>query len=148
MAGSFSAVSKRNFARKYAFDSIFQALQDVHTFAPLQTQHVTLVVKNRSKKQVGQFSFRGIIKFRFSFILLSHRARGKRKFPQSASEISTKFCNCKFCKMICKICLFFSPARGADLPAHAGGRATGRSGSEWSAGRARARRRRRSPPSC
>ena len=39
IAGSFSAVSKRNFARKYAFDSIFQALQDVHTFAPLQSQN-------------------------------------------------------------------------------------------------------------
>ena len=39
LAGSFSAVSKRNFARKYAFDSICQALQDVHTFAPLQIQH-------------------------------------------------------------------------------------------------------------
>ena len=38
-AGSFSAVSKRNFARKYAFDSIFQALQDLHTFAPLQSQN-------------------------------------------------------------------------------------------------------------
>ena len=35
LAGSFSAVSKRNFARKYAFDSIFQALQDLHPFAPL-----------------------------------------------------------------------------------------------------------------
>ena len=39
LAGSFSAVSKRNFARKYAFDSIFQALQDLHTFAPLQPQN-------------------------------------------------------------------------------------------------------------
>ena len=39
LAGSFSAVSKRNFARKHAFDSIFQALQDVHTFAPLQSQN-------------------------------------------------------------------------------------------------------------
>ena len=39
LAGSFSAVSKRNFARKYAFDSIFQALQDLHTFAPLRSQH-------------------------------------------------------------------------------------------------------------
>ena len=39
LAGSFSAVSKRNFARKYAFDSIFQALQDLHTFATLQSQH-------------------------------------------------------------------------------------------------------------
>ena len=40
LAGSFSAVSKRNFARKYAFDSIFQALQDLHSFAPLQSQNV------------------------------------------------------------------------------------------------------------
>ena len=39
LAGSFSAVSKRNFAKKYAFDSIFQALQDVHPFAPLQSQN-------------------------------------------------------------------------------------------------------------
>ena len=39
LAGSFSAVSKRNFATKYAFDSIFQALQDLHTFAPLQSQN-------------------------------------------------------------------------------------------------------------
>ena len=39
LAGSFSAVSKRNFARKYAFDSIFQALQDLHTFTPLQSQY-------------------------------------------------------------------------------------------------------------
>ena len=39
LAGSFSAVSKRNFARKYAFDSIFQALQDLHIFAPLQSQN-------------------------------------------------------------------------------------------------------------
>ena len=38
LAGSFSAVSKRNFARKYAFDSIFQTLQDLHTFAPLWSQ--------------------------------------------------------------------------------------------------------------
>ena len=36
LAGSFSAVSKRIFASKYAFDSIFQDLQDVQTFAPLQ----------------------------------------------------------------------------------------------------------------
>ena len=39
LAGWFSAVSKRIFARKYAFDSIFQALQDLHTFAPLQSQN-------------------------------------------------------------------------------------------------------------
>ena len=30
---------KRNFARKYSFDSIFQALQDLHPFAPLQSQN-------------------------------------------------------------------------------------------------------------
>ena len=39
LAGSFSVVSKRNFARKYAFDSIFQALQDLHPFSPLQSQN-------------------------------------------------------------------------------------------------------------
>ena len=39
LAGWFSAVSKRNFARKYAFDSIFQALQDLHPSAPLQSQN-------------------------------------------------------------------------------------------------------------
>ena len=39
LAGSFSAVSKGNFARKYAFGSIFQALQDLHPFAPLQSQN-------------------------------------------------------------------------------------------------------------
>ena len=49
LAGSFSAVSKRNFARKYAFDSIFQALQDLHPFAPLQSQ-------NFSKKSVWKRS--------------------------------------------------------------------------------------------
>ena len=39
LAGSFLAVSKPIFARKYAFDSIFQALQDLHLFAPLQSQN-------------------------------------------------------------------------------------------------------------
>ena len=39
LAGSFSAASKRKFAIKYAFDSIFQALQDLHPFAPLQSQN-------------------------------------------------------------------------------------------------------------
>ena len=39
LAGSFSAVSKRKFARKYAFDSIFQTLQDLHPFAPLRSQN-------------------------------------------------------------------------------------------------------------
>ena len=37
LAGSFSAVSKRNFATQYAFDSTFQALQALHPFAPLQS---------------------------------------------------------------------------------------------------------------
>ena len=41
------AVSKRNFARKYAVDSIFQALQDLHTSAPLQSQNFS---KNRFEK--------------------------------------------------------------------------------------------------
>ena len=39
LAGSFSAIIKRNFARKYAFDSISQVLQDLHPFAPLESQN-------------------------------------------------------------------------------------------------------------
>ena len=42
LQGSFSAVSKRNFASKYAFDSIFQPLQDLHTFAPLRSQNFSI----------------------------------------------------------------------------------------------------------
>ena len=57
LAGSFSAVSKRNFARKYAFDSIFQALQDLRTFAPLQFQNFKIVQKCvlcRSRRELSK----------------------------------------------------------------------------------------------
>ena len=56
LAGSFSAVSKRNFARKYAFDSIFQALQDVHTSAPLQIQHFSKQLALKNKQFTLNFS--------------------------------------------------------------------------------------------
>ena len=46
-AGSFSAVSKRIFARNCAGDSIFQDLQDLHPFAPLQSQNFS---KNQFEK--------------------------------------------------------------------------------------------------
>ena len=52
LAGSFSAVSKRNFARKYAFDSIFQALQDLHPFAPLQSQNFCKNMLNFEKSAI------------------------------------------------------------------------------------------------
>ena len=39
LEGSFSSVSKPIFATKYSFFSIFQALQDSHTFAPLRIQN-------------------------------------------------------------------------------------------------------------
>ena len=42
LASSFSAVSKRNFARKYAFDSIFQDLQDLHPFAPSESNRKSM----------------------------------------------------------------------------------------------------------
>ena len=51
LAGSFSAVSKRNFARKYAFDSIFQALRDLHTFSPLQSQNFSI---KKSISKIGK----------------------------------------------------------------------------------------------
>ena len=38
LEGSFSAVSKPNFATKYSFFSIFRDLPDLQTFAPLRTQ--------------------------------------------------------------------------------------------------------------
>ena len=64
LAGSFSAISKRNFARKYAFDSIFQAIQDVHTFAPLRSQNFS---KNRFEKSAFfvkiQQNFANVAKF-------------------------------------------------------------------------------------
>ena len=59
LAGSFSAVSNRNFASKYAFDSIFQALQDLNTFAPLQSRNFSK--KSVLKKQ--QFSWKFSKKF-------------------------------------------------------------------------------------
>ena len=64
LARSFSAVSKRNFERKYAFDSIFQDLQDVHTFAPLQSLNFA---KNQFEKsaifvKIPQ-NFANIVKF-------------------------------------------------------------------------------------
>ena len=43
--GSFSAVSKPIFASKYAFFSIFRALQDSQTFAPLHTQNFQIFCK-------------------------------------------------------------------------------------------------------
>ena len=49
LAGSFSAVSKRNFARKYAFDSIFQALQDLRCIL-LHRCNLNFFAKNRFEK--------------------------------------------------------------------------------------------------
>ena len=49
LAGSFSAVSKRNFARKYAFDNIFQAL--------LHRCNLNILAKNRSEKSAIPVKF-------------------------------------------------------------------------------------------
>ena len=64
LAGSFSAVSKRNFARKYAFDSIFQALKDLHTFAPLQSQNFTKKIGLNKQQISWKFSknFANVVK--------------------------------------------------------------------------------------
>ena len=59
LADSFSAVSNRNFARKYAFDNIFQALQDLHTFAPLQSRKIRK--KIGLKKQQFLWNFCNIL---------------------------------------------------------------------------------------
>ena len=44
LAGSFSAVSKQNVGRKYAFSTTFQDLEDLHTFALFQPQHVSKIM--------------------------------------------------------------------------------------------------------
>ena len=41
--GSFSAVSTPIFASKYSFFSIFRDLQDLHSFAPVETQFVSKI---------------------------------------------------------------------------------------------------------
>ena len=58
LAGSFSAVSKRNFARKYAFDSIFQVLQDLHPFAPLESNRKTMKSASGKRPPLQSQKFR------------------------------------------------------------------------------------------
>ena len=41
LVGSFSAVSKRKFARKYSLESSWRDLQDLHAFAPLRPQYLS-----------------------------------------------------------------------------------------------------------
>ena len=50
---SFSAVSRPIFASKYAFFGIFRNLQDMHTFAPLQIQHLQIFFEFFIKKTVN-----------------------------------------------------------------------------------------------
>ena len=42
LKGSFSAVSKPNFASKYSFESSWRDLQDLHAFAPLESNRRTM----------------------------------------------------------------------------------------------------------
>ena len=46
LRGSFSAVSKPNFAIKYSFDSSWRDLQDLHAFAPLSIQNFSQISSN------------------------------------------------------------------------------------------------------
>ena len=46
LRGSFSAVSKPNFASKYSFESCWRDLQDVHAVAPLSIQKVSQISSN------------------------------------------------------------------------------------------------------
>ena len=63
LEGSFSAVSKPNFASKYAFDSIFQALQDLHPFAPLQSQNFQIKKKNSNFREISAKTIANVAKF-------------------------------------------------------------------------------------
>ena len=46
LEGSFSSVSKPIFATEYSFFSILRDLQDLHTFAPLESQVENYLEKN------------------------------------------------------------------------------------------------------
>ena len=65
LEGSFSSVSKPIFATKYSFFSILRDLQDLHTFAPLQTQNLR---KNSSNffRMFAQISAKILIFRQFS----------------------------------------------------------------------------------
>ena len=43
LGGSFSAVSKPNFASKYSFESSWRDLEDLHAFAPLSIQNFSQI---------------------------------------------------------------------------------------------------------
>ena len=67
LEGSFSAVSTATIARLGSFYSIFRDLQDLHTFAPLQTQKI-------SKNSFENFEFfpsklANFTDFQFNFII-------------------------------------------------------------------------------
>ena len=46
LSGSFSAVSKPNFASKYSLESSWRDLQDLHAFAPLRPQYFSKFSSN------------------------------------------------------------------------------------------------------
>ena len=57
LKGSFSAVSKQNFASKYSLESSRRDLQDLHAFAPLRPQYFS-----KSSSIFGAFSKLHILK--------------------------------------------------------------------------------------
>ena len=61
LRGSLSAVSKPNFASKYAFESSRRDLQDLHAFAPLSIQNFSQISSNFFA--FSQFYFQNITDF-------------------------------------------------------------------------------------
>ena len=79
--GSFSAVSKPNFASKYSFESSWRDLQDLHAFARLQSQ---IICKFSSNKllQIAQWKL-------WKFRQWNHQVF--RSFRAEFNEICSKF---------------------------------------------------------
>ena len=88
LSGSFSAVSKPNFASKYSLESSWRDLQDLHAFAPLRPQYFS----NFSSKFFGVFEIRHAEKFNFCQIS-SWFSLIFMKFHRIFSDFLEKRCN-------------------------------------------------------
>ena len=89
--GSFSAVSTATIASKDAFFCIFRDLQDLHSFAPLQSQFLQ-IFRNFFREKFRIFSELNFCKFLLNFCEISAKI----------NEILTQICKISEIRMVQK----------------------------------------------
>ena len=89
---SFSAVSRPNFTSKYSFFSIFQDLQDPHTFAPLHIQNLRIFFEIFVKKW---WIFEIFAKFLWNLLKSAFFRRNFNGFLSELREMLNKFQKCR-----------------------------------------------------